>query len=255
MHSATPVDNIPMLTAAILVIGNEILSGRTKDQNIPYMGERLKNRGIKLKEVRIVPDDESAIIKAVHALRNAYTYVFTTGGIGATHDDITAEVMSKAFNQNYALNETAAKLLKDHYQERINDNRMRMAFMPEHAGLIDNPLSAAPGFFVENVYCMAGMPSVMQVMFDGLIEKLDSAKPIISKSVKCNLLEGDIAHALSAIQNKYDDVDIGSYPHYVNNAIGTSFVSQGQNIIAVENAMEDILKMIDEFNGIISEIN
>ncbi len=188
-HNPTP-------TAAILVIGNEILSGRTQDTNVQFIAERLKKHGIRLKEVRVVLDCEDDIIAAVHVLRARYTFVFTTGGIGGTHDDITAATMAKAFNIAYVVNPEAHQRLLHHYKDQLNQNRFQMAYMPDDARLIDNPISGAPGFAVENVYCLAGMPSVMQGMFVTLLPTLKGGIPFISRSVTCDLREDDIAKAL-----------------------------------------------------------
>lgn len=238
------------LSASILVIGNEILSGRTKDQNIAYIAQKLLLKGIKLEEVRIVPDEEHRIIEALNALKTRYRYVFTTGGIGATHDDITAASIAKAFNQPYALNRKAALLLKDYYKERLNPIRMRMAYMPQSAQLIMNPVSCAPGFYIENVYCMAGMPKIMQAMFDYVFSILETDLPISSKIVSCDLLEGDIANALEEIQLNYKDIAIGSYPFFESPTnVGVSFVIQGQNTDAIDKAYADVMAMIERFHG------
>ncbi len=237
-------------TAAILVIGNEILSGRTHDTNVKYIAERLKNAGIQLLEVRIIPDHEDMIVDTVNTLRQRYVYVFTTGGIGATHDDITAASIAKAFDRPLIEHEGALAALIAHYQERLNDNRRRMAMMPANCGYIANPVSGAWGFYVENVYCLAGMPSVMQAMFNEVLPTLKGGVPFISQTITCDLLEGDIAHALAAIQTNHPCVDIGSYPFYRNPLdIGVSFVVQGQDNVALLAAADAIRQMVVAFGG------
>ncbi len=237
-------------TAAILVIGNEILSGRTHDINVKYIAECLKKVGIQLLEVRIIPDVEAMIIETVNALRKRYVYVFTTGGIGATHDDITAASVAKAFNRALIEHEGALAALVVHYQERLNDNRRRMALMPADCGYIANPVSGAWGFFVENVYCLAGMPSVMQAMFNEILPTLKGGAPFISQTITCDLVEGDIAHALAAIQENHPSVQIGSYPFYRKPPdIGVSFVVQGQDKAAVLAATDAVNQMVIVFGG------
>lgn len=203
-------------TAAILVIGNEILSGKTQDANIAWMAARLGAKGIPLLEVRIVPDEEDAIVEAVNALRGKYLYVFTTGGIGPTHDDITADSIAKAFEAPIGINVEARKILEEHYTKKnveLNDARLRMARIPVGGTLIPNPVTVAPGFFLENVYVMAGAPEIMQGMFLAIEPTLEEGKPVLSATVNCNQKEGDIAQELGGIQKQYDDIAIGSYPH------------------------------------------
>lgn len=246
----------PLITAAILVIGNEILSGRTQDTNVAFIAKHLQKKGIKLQEVRIVPDHEQAIIDAVLSLKSIYTYVFTTGGIGATHDDITAASIAKAFHLDLVVHEDALQRLKDHYQERLNANRSRMALLPATCQLIDNAISAAPGFSLDNVYCMAGMPNVMQAMFLWLLPHLKGGNEIFSSSVTCNLMEGDIAHALAFLQSDHPNVDIGSYPFYrIPPDIGVTFVLQSDDKMALSCAFQGVLKMIDDFNGTVATIH
>ncbi|MDY0008721.1 MAG: molybdopterin-binding protein [Bdellovibrionales bacterium] len=202
-------------TAAILVIGNEILSGSTQDANIAYIGKHLSLRGIRVMEVRVVADIPSAIIAAVNALRAAYTYVLTTGGIGPTHDDITADCIAAAFETTIDVRDDARALLQAYYDERgvpLNDARLRMARIPAGAKLIDNPVSAAPGFNIENVFVMAGVPKIMQAMLLHVDTMIQGGPPVLSKTVASNQKEGDVAFELGAIQKEYPAVDIGSYP-------------------------------------------
>jgi len=242
-----------MITAAILVIGNEILSGRTKDTNINFIAERLSGLGIELLEVRVIPDNEGQIIEAVNALRAAYTYVFTAGGIGATHDDITAATIAKAFQVDLIESSMALGILREYYQERFNETRRRMALMPEGASLLDNPVSTAPAFQMENVFCLAGMPSVMQGMFEALIPQLEATEPFYQSMVTCNLAEGVIGERLGQIQIEYPTVSIGSYPFYHLPAnIGVNLVVRGKDKRAISEATQEITKMVEDFGGTLS---
>ena len=203
------------VTAAVLVIGNEILSGRTQDINIAYMANGLAGHGIHLREARIIPDIETVIVDTVNTLRANYTYVFTTGGIGPTHDDITADCIAKAFDVDIGIHSEAEKRLLEYWNERdiqSNSDRLRMARIPHGAQLIDNPVSAAPGFCKENVYVMAGVPRIMQAMFDSILPTLKQGAIIGSVSLTCDLGEGTIATPLRALQERFPDVDLGSYP-------------------------------------------
>ncbi len=203
-----------MVTAAVLVIGNEILSGRTKDANTAWLGHELNLRGIQVREARVVPDIKQEIIDAVLALSKKHTYVFTTGGIGPTHDDITADAIAAAFNVALPENSEARRRLEIHYNDpsKLNEARLKMAKIPEGADLIDNPISAAPGFIIENVYVMAGIPKIMQAMFEGFANNLKGGATVHSMSIECPAGEGDLAAPLTDLQNKYPSVDIGSYP-------------------------------------------
>jgi molybdenum cofactor synthesis domain-containing protein len=204
-----------IVTAAILVIGDEILSGRTKDKNIGYIAEYLTNIGIDLKEVRVVPDEEPEIIAALNALRARYTYVFTTGGIGPTHDDITAECVAKAFGVAIVHHPKAVELMSARVAETggvMNEARMRMTRVPVGAALVLNKISAAPGFWIENVIVMAGVPNIMQTMLDYVAPKLKTGSKMLSQSVRADLREGDIGTELGAIAKQHPDVVIGSYP-------------------------------------------
>jgi molybdenum cofactor synthesis domain-containing protein len=202
-------------TAAILIIGNEILSGKTQDANIQFIATRCAAKGVKLCEVRVVRDEEEAIVNATRALSKSYTYVFTTGGIGPTHDDITAECIAKAFNVPLVIHPEARQRLADYYTaqgKELNAARLRMAHAPEGATLIGNRISGAPGFKIGNVHVMAGVPSIMQAMFAELEESLQGGPPVLSRTVTAPLRETDIAEELTAIQNAFPAVEIGSYP-------------------------------------------
>ena len=205
------------VTAAVLVIGDEILSGRTKDKNIGYIAEYLTRLGIDVMEVRVVGDDEAAIVEAVNALRARHTYVFTTGGIGPTHDDITAECVAKAFGVPIDYDPRAVKILKERLAQtggEINEARMRMTRIPQGAELVLNKVSAAPGFWLGNVIVMAGVPSIMQVMLDEVAPKLRTGVRILSETVRADAREGDIGTPLGEIAKVHPEVSIGSYPFF-----------------------------------------
>jgi molybdenum cofactor synthesis domain-containing protein len=205
------------VTAAVLVIGDEILSGRTKDKNIGYIAEYLTALGIDLTEVRVVGDEEAAIVEAINALRARCTYLFTTGGIGPTHDDITAESVAKAFGVPIDYDPRAVKILKDRLAQtgaELNEARMRMTRIPQGAELVLNKVSAAPGFWLGNVIVLAGVPSIMQVMLDGVAPKLKTGVRILSETVRADAREGDIGTPLGEIAKEYPEVTIGSYPFF-----------------------------------------
>lgn len=204
-----------IITAAILVIGDEILSGRTKDKNIGYIAEYLTGMGIDLREVRIVPDVEDEIVAAVNALRHRYTHVFTTGGIGPTHDDITADSIAKAFGVSIDVDERARALLLERIPaDQLNEARLRMARIPAGADLIANSVSKAPGFSIGNVHVMAGVPAIMQAMLDALAPSLATGTKMLSRSIPAGMKEGDVAAPLGSIQKVFPDVSIGSYPRF-----------------------------------------
>ncbi|MDD9900449.1 MAG: competence/damage-inducible protein A [Alphaproteobacteria bacterium] len=201
--------------AAILIIGNEILSGRTKDANAVWLAEKLAARGLKLCEIRVVRDEEDDIISAVHALSDKYDLVFTTGGIGPTHDDITAPCMAKTFNVALPLNDDARRALEEHYTARhqdVTEARLRMARIPEGAKLIDNPVSGAPGFIIKNVYVMAGVPKIMQAMYEGIEETLPKGAALHTRTIPIAAGESQLAAPLEKVQNDFPNVEIGSYP-------------------------------------------
>ena len=236
------------ITAAILVIGDEILSGRTKDQNIGYIAEYLTNIGIELREVRVVPDEEVEIVAAVNALRARYTYVFTTGGIGPTHDDITAECVAKALGVEIAVDERAVDLLLTRMKrEDLNEMRLRMCRIPKGADLILNPISAAPGFRIENVMVMAGVPRIMQAMLENVAPTLETGIKIKSESIDVELPEGVYAAGLKEIAERYADVSIGSYPSF-----GTAGRS---NQVVLRSKDEDRLaKASDEVRALVARL-
>jgi molybdenum cofactor synthesis domain-containing protein len=234
-----------VVTAAILVIGNEILSGRTKDANLHYLATGLTAIGIRLIEARVVPDIEARIIEAVNALRAGYNYVFTTGGIGPTHDDITSESIAKAFGVKLVKHPKAVELLTQHYGDaNLTEARLRMAHVPEGAALIDNPVSTAPGFRIGNVYVLAGVPAICQAMFNGLKGGLTRGDPVHSKTVSAHVGEGVIAHDLGLLQQRYPSLDIGSYPFFRQGKFGASFVIRGTDEQAIGNAAAELRTII-----------
>lgn len=237
-------------TAAALIIGNEILSGRTKDANLPWLGERLAAIGIRLAEGRIVQDVEEDIIAAVNALRERYDYVFTTGGIGPTHDDITSLSIARAFGTTLHRHPDALAALMAHYRpEDVNEARLRMADVPMGAVLVDNPVSAAPGFRLENVYVFAGVPSIMQAMFDNIRHELKGGAPIRSRSITVFLPEGTIAAGLAEIQARMPAVDIGSYPMIKDNRLGTSLVMRGSDGATLDDCHAQVKALLESLNG------
>ena len=241
----------PTISAAILVIGDEILSGRTKDKNIGYIAEYLTAIGIDLREVRVVPDDEAEIVTTLNALRARFTYVFTTGGIGPTHEDITADCVAKAFGVNIDHDPRAVALLRERYTaEELNEARMRMARIPAGADLIENPISRAPGFKLGNVIVMAGVPSIMQAMLDNVAPTLSTGRKIIARSIDANgVPEGIYAAALGAVSKIHTAVSIGSYPSFVNGGFRNQIVVRGKDVDAVEAAIADIAKALQNLNS------
>jgi molybdenum cofactor synthesis domain-containing protein len=226
-----------IVTAGMLVIGDEILSGRTKDRNIGHLADVMTAIGIDLKEVRIVPDEEPAIIAAINALRAAYTYLFTTGGIGPTHDDITADAVAKAFGVPCDYDAKAYAMLEKSYAERgmeFTDARKRMARMPVGAAHIDNPVSLAPGFRVGNVHVMAGVPAIFQAMLDNVVPTLKTGTKLISAMVHCPYGEGTIGGPLTEVQKAHPDTIIGSYPKYQDGKFWTELVIRARSQEALD---------------------
>ena len=213
------------ILAGIIIIGNEILSGRTKDTNTSCLALWLNSIGVKVKEVRVIPDDEETIVNTVNKLRKELDYIFTSGGIGPTHDDITAQSISKAFNLNYEIHKKGYKILEAYYKPgEFNEGRQKMIWMPKDAKLILNPTSGAPGFSVENVFCLPGVPSILQSMIGGLNNILIGGDPILSITVSLRTVESEIAKSITSIQNKNKDVEIGSYPFFKAGKLGVSIV-------------------------------
>jgi molybdenum cofactor synthesis domain-containing protein len=240
------VDRLTMpqeeITAALLVIGDEILSGRTKDKNIGYVADHCTQIGIRLKEVRIVADDEDAITAAVNILRRTYTYVFTTGGIGPTHDDITADSVARAFGAAIDVDQRAVALLRERYAEAdLTTARLRMARIPEGAELIENPVSKAPGFKLENVIVMAGVPAIMQAMLHAVSPRLRTGPKLLSDSVRVNAPEGQVAVPLGDCQKAFPDVAMGSYPFFEDGQYGTNLVLRSTDISRLRLAKADLI--------------
>jgi molybdenum cofactor synthesis domain-containing protein len=239
-----------IVTAAVLIIGNEILSGRTKDVNLGYIAEELTKLGIRLREARVVADVEAEIVAAVNECRARYDYVFTTGGIGPTHDDITAGSVAKAFGVPLILDPRAKAMLERNYPPGgLNEARLRMAHVPQGAELVENPVSAAPGFRMGNVFVMAGIPSVMRAMFDALKHGLVGGKPVLSRAVSAFLGEGIIAQGLGALQQRYPDLEIGSYPFFRLGRYGASFVLRGTDQARIDAAAAELGKLIRELGA------
>ena len=241
-----------IVTAALIVIGNEILSGRTQDKNIAHIAKTLNEAGIRLYEVRVVPDIEAEVVEAVNTLRAKHDYVFTTGGIGPTHDDITAECVAKAFGQKLIQNPESLRRLEAHYRHsdrELNEARLRMANTPEGAELIDNPISTAPGFRVENVYVMAGVPSIMQAMLAGIKDGLVGGETVLSRTVLCDLGEGTVAAGLGEIQKAHPDIDIGSYPQYARGRFRVSLVMRGTDAFEVDACTDEVMAMVRRLGG------
>ena len=226
-----------MPTACLILIGNEILSGRTQDKNLSWLAKELNDIGVRLAEVRVIADDTQAIIDTVNACRPNFTYIFTTGGIGPTHDDITTDAIAKAFGVPLERHKEAEAILGRHYgKEKLNAARLKMADLPAGAALIANPVSAAPGFRMENVYVMAGVPTIMQAMFEGLKHELKGGKKMLSRTLSAYVTEGVIAERLSAIQSQCPGVEIGSYPFMRQHRLGTSLVARSADMEKLDMA-------------------
>ncbi|MGB4056717.1 MAG: molybdopterin-binding protein [Alphaproteobacteria bacterium] len=237
--------NSETLRAAVVVIGNEVLSGRTQDANTQFIAGQLNQRGIAVVEVRIVPDVEVKIIKAINELRGEVDYVFTTGGIGPTHDDITADSIAKAFGVGLVTHPDALRVMEDHYGTKdLSPPRLKMAMIPDGASLILNPVSGAPGFAMGNVYVMAGVPRIMQGMLENILPLLREGAQILTNTVACSLRESEIAARLTEIQNDYSDVDIGSYPQYRQGPHNLSLVLRSTNAARLKQATRKVMDMI-----------
>ena len=235
------------VNAAILIIGNEILSGRTQDTNTSVIATWLNSIGVKVGEVRVIPDIEKTIINTLNLLRNDYNYVFTTGGIGPTHDDITAESVSKVFGLKYEIHKEAYKILESYYKlGEFNKGRQKMVWMPENANLILNPTSGAPGFNVENVFCLPGVPSILKSMLGGLTNIIVGGDPILSHTISLRTVESEIADSLTKVQKDNKDVEIGSYPFFQAGKLGVSIVIRSENKSKIDNCNLQILKFVNE---------
>ena len=233
------------VNAAIIIIGNEILSGRTQDVNVMNISFWLNELGVKLEEVRIIPDIESSIIKTINEVRKKFNYVFTTGGIGPTHDDITSQSISKAFNLKYGYHKEAYSILEKYYgKKKFNSGRKKMAKMPIKASLILNPSSGAPGFIVKNVYSLPGVPSILKSMLGGLSNKIKGGKKILSKTIFVRTVESEIAKSLANVQRKFKTVDIGSYPFFRLGKIGVSIVIRSTDKKKIDECYKEIVNFL-----------
>jgi molybdenum cofactor synthesis domain-containing protein len=244
------------VTAALLVIGEEILSGRTKDENIAYIAAYLTRIGISLREIRVVADSEAEIAAAVNALRRKYTYVFTTGGIGPTHDDVTTDAVAMAFGVEVEVDPAAVAAMGKRFSpDELTPARLRMARIPKGASLIDNAISRAPGFMLENVIVMAGVPRIMQVMLDAVAPRLARGKPIVTRAVRLDVPEGDAAPGLFDLQAAHPEVQIGSYPFFENKRLGTYVVLRSTDETRLAAAVSELWKMIERegFHAVAAE--
>ncbi len=237
---------MPNPTAAMLVIGDEILSGRTRDANMHHLAQQLTDVGVDLKEVRVVSDDAAAIKDAAASLSANYTYVFTSGGIGPTHDDITADCIAAAFDTPIDVRDDARAILQEHYDrdgKELNEARLRMARIPDGATLIDNPVSAAPGFVLENVHVMAGVPSIFQAMVASVLPTLNGGAPLLSRSLRVVRGEGDIAGPLGVFAAANPALSVGSYPFQENGVYGANLVVRGADEAALDQAMSELAQV------------
>jgi molybdenum cofactor synthesis domain-containing protein len=235
------------ISAAFIIIGNEILSGRTVDANLNFIATELGKIGVNLAEARVVRDDEEQIISAIKQLCKAHDYVFTSGGIGPTHDDITAAAVAKAFDRKLSRDPRAYKILKNHYEPAmLNEARLKMADIPEGSDLLNNPVSSAPGFKIENLFVLAGVPSIMQSMFVAAKDFIKGGEKTLTKTISIYETEGNIAKELTILQDKHKNVEIGSYPFIKNKKLGTSLVFRGLDLNLIEEAYQKIRDIILE---------
>ena len=239
-----------IVTACVLIIGNEILSGRTQDANLAFLAQGLNEVGIRLRQARVIPDDPGVIVSTVNEVRRAFDYVFTTGGIGPTHDDITAECVADAFGVALLVHPEAKRLLETHYPPgHLNQARLRMAMVPEGAVLLPNPISRAPGFQIGNVFVLPGVPSIMQGIFEQLKYRLVGGEKMLSRSVSCQLAEGTLAKDLGALQERYPDVEIGSYPYFRRADFGVTLVLRGTDRERLAAATDELKTVILSLGG------
>jgi len=235
------------VNAAILIIGNEILSGRTQDTNTGTIALWLNSIGVKVNEVRVIQDVEDTIVDTVNYLRKANDYVFTTGGIGPTHDDITSQSISKAFKLDYEIHKEAFKILEAYYKVgEFNEGRQKMVWMPRNANLILNPTSGAPGFNVENVFCLPGVPSILKSMLGGLQNRIVGGKPILSHTISLRTVESEIAKSLTDVQDNNKDIEIGSYPFFQAGKLGVSIVIRSEDQSKIDKSIKEILNFVNK---------
>jgi molybdenum cofactor synthesis domain-containing protein len=246
----TSVPKPSIVTACVLIIGNEILSGRTEDANLAFLARGLGEIGIRLREARVIPDDRGVIVNTVNGVRRAFNYVFTTGGIGPTHDDITAQSIADAFGVKLILHPDAKRLLETHYPPgQLNEARLRMAMVPEGAALLPNPISRAPGFQIGNVFVLPGVPSIMQGIFEQLKYRLAGGDKVLSRSISCHLAEGTLAEDLGRLQARYPDVEIGSYPYFRRGDFGVTLVLRSTDRKILAAATDELKALIRNLGG------
>ena len=235
------------VNAAILIIGNEILSGRTQDTNTSTLATWLNSIGVIVREVRVIPDIEKTIVDTLNVLRKENNYVFTTGGIGPTHDDITAQSVAKAFGLKYETHKEAFKILEAYYDPgEFNEGRQKMVKMPKNAELILNPTSGAPGFSVENVFCLPGVPSILKSMLGSLKNKIVGGEPVLSHTISLKTIESEIANSLTKVQDQNGEVEIGSYPFFHAGKLGVSIVLRSENQSKIDNCISQVLEFVKE---------
>ena len=237
-------------TACVIIIGNEILSGRTQDANLSYIGKRCDELGIRLTEARVISDDEATIVDTVNHYRANFDYVFTTGGIGPTHDDITSASVALAFGKKIIRHPDAVAVMDEYYDTgQLTEARLKMADVPEDATLIDNPVSAAPGFQLENVFVLPGVPVIMQAMFEGIVDGLAGGSPMLTDNVATNLGESMMAKELGQVQDRYPDISIGSYPYFKKGKIGVNLVLRGTDADLLDEVKQALHSMIEGLGG------
>jgi molybdenum cofactor synthesis domain-containing protein len=256
MPDTSKPDAPKVVTACILVIGNEILSGRTRDANIQYLATELGKLGIRVMECRVIPDIEATVVATVNEVRRKFDYVFTTGGIGPTHDDITADCIAKAFGVGISEHPEAVRRMLKHYgdPELFTPARRRMARVPDGGILVDNPVSIAPGFQMENVFTFAGIPKIAEGMFQSMKHRLVGGDPVLARTVRTNLPEGIIAEPLGALQKRYEDLDIGSYPGFRNGKVSVSLVLRGTDDARLGVAARELIATLQGMNGEAEEL-
>jgi len=236
----------PVVTACVILIGNEVLSGRTRAANLQYLAQRLAARGIRVAEARVVPDVADVIVAALDECRAKHTYVFTTGGIGPTHDDITAACVARAFGVALERNAEARRLLRRNYKSdaELTEARLKMTEIPVGATLVENPVSNAPGFRMENVFVFAGIPRIMQAMFDGIADTLEGGAPLLSVAVTAPVPEGILGGPLAELQKRFFDVEIGSYPFARDGVHGASLIARGTDAARLEETAQALRQMV-----------
>jgi molybdenum cofactor synthesis domain-containing protein len=239
-----------IFSACVLIIGNEILSGRTPDANLAFLARGLTELGIRLREARVIPDDTDVIVSTVNTVRPSFDYIFTTGGIGPTHDDITAQSVADAFGVPLIVHPEAKRLLETHYPPgHLNEARLRMAMVPEGAALLLNPISRAPGFQIGNVFVLPGVPNIMQGIFEQLKHRLVGGAKLLSRSINCHLGEGTLAKELGELQTRYPDVEIGSYPYFRRGDFGVTLVLRGTEKARLADAVKELNALIRALGG------